>query len=434
MYCRRGDTMDKIINIQNISKMYRLYEKPIDRMYEALSIKKKSLHTDHFALKDVTFSIDKGEIVGFIGKNGAGKSTLLKIITGLLTPSEGNIQIKGSISALLELGTGFNPEYSGIENIYLYGTMLGKSHDEVEKEVPSVIDFADIGEFIHQPVKTYSSGMFARLAFSVAINVKPDILIVDEILAVGDLDFQLKCMNKMKEMMLNGTTVLFVSHDINQIKRFCTRAIWLKNGELIEDGNVNVVSDHYLDYLKLESRDKDLAEEIFSKEAMNQDEDFDLKNMKKSLSQIDKNYIENEDCKAEIRNFQIVDKSGKEITVFDKDEKLYLILDYYVNDLSIQKPVAGICIRRIDDEYMCGFNTLLDSVKIPWNRGMNRLILEYSYGCLLMGGSYYFDAALFDETATIPIQYISRIKEFEVRNEYIAEGIFAMPHAWNCEG
>lgn len=411
--------MNQIISVQNVSKLYRLYERPIDRMYEALSMSKKSLHTDHYALNNVSFSIAKGEIVGFVGKNGAGKSTMLKIITGLLTPSEGKIKVNGVISALLELGTGFNPEFNGIENIYLYGTMLGKTHEEVKKEIPGIIKFADIGEFIQQPVKTYSSGMFARLAFSVAINVKPDILIVDEILAVGDLDFQLKCMNKMKEMMMGGTTVLFVSHDINQIKRFCTRAIWLKDGQMMEDGEVNLVCDHYLDYLKLSNK---ANEEINDLSQVEENRDNGLEDI--DLSLVDK---------AEIIRFRILNRYGQEISQFDKDEVLYLSLEYAVSDTTIHNPVVGICIRRIDDEYMCGFNTLLDEIIIPWKQGLNRIVLEYSCGCLLMGGSYYFDAAIFDETATVPIQYISRIKEFEVQNEYKAEGIFAMPHKWKSE-
>lgn len=414
-----------IIKIDNLSKVYRLYEKPIDRMFEALSISKKIHHTDHYALDQVTFEIKKGEIVGFVGKNGAGKSTLLKIITGLLTPSCGDAKVKGSISALLELGTGFNPEYSGIENIYLYGTMLGKTREEVEKEVPEVIQFADIGDFINQPVKTYSSGMFARLAFSVAINVKPDILIVDEILAVGDLDFQLKCMNKMKEMMRGGTTVLFVSHDINSIKRFCTRAIWLKDGCLMEDGDVNSVTDHYLDYLKVESLERQsnkVKDEVL-------DETNDCEEAK-DLTLTDMGV---ELFKAEIKCLNIRGHVDEETIIITRDEPLIIELEYEVFDQNVDHPVIGIAVRRIDDVYMCGLNTLLDEMKIPWKLGINKICLSYQLGTLLMGGKYYFDAAIFDETATVPIQYISRIKEFEISDGYRAEGIYVIPHKWDCE-
>lgn len=416
---------DSIIEIESLTKVYRLYEKPIDRMYEALSLSKKIHHTDHYALDDVSFKIKKGEIVGFVGKNGAGKSTLLKVITGLLTPSSGQARVKGSISALLELGTGFNPEYSGIENIYLYGTMLGKSRDDVEKEIPEVIQFADIGDFIHQPVKTYSSGMFARLAFSVAINVKPDILIVDEILAVGDLDFQLKCMNKMKEMMYGGTTVLFVSHDINSIKRFCTRAIWLRDGKLIEDGDVNAVTDHYLDYLKVESMERKKIEDKRENETEVHSEN--------KVEELTLNDMGVESFKAEISSMKVYNQDGNESAMFSINEKISIELNYEVFDDNVNHPVIGIAIRRIDDVYMCGLNTLLDQISIPWNKGMNKVILNYPMGSLLMGGKYYFDAAIFDETATVPIQYISRIKEFEISDGYRAEGIFVVPHVWECE-
>lgn len=409
-----------IIEVESLSKVYRLYERPIDRMYEALSISKNVRHTDHYALKNVDFNIYKGEIVGFVGKNGAGKSTLLKVITGLLTPSQGSAKVRGTISALLELGTGFNPEYSGIENIYLYGTMLGKTRDEVEKEVPEVIEFADIGEFIYQPVKTYSSGMFARLAFSVAINVKPDVLIVDEILAVGDLDFQLKCMNKMKEMMYGGTTVLFVSHDINSIKRFCTRAIWLKDGMLMEDGDVNSVTDHYLDYLKVESIEK--------KNIKNSQE-----TKEKQVEEYTIDNYDNQTFKAEIKGLSILNNEGKDISLLKRDDEITVRLTYEVYDEMVKHPVAGIAIRRIDDVYMCGLNTLLDNYSIPWQKGINNIDLEYKLGILLMGGKYYFDAAIFDETATVPIQYISRIREFEINDGYKAEGIYVIPHIWKSE-
>lgn len=187
------------IKIENLSKIYKLYDKPIDRLKEALSISRKKRHKDYYALNDINLEIKKGEIVGIVGTNGSGKSTILKIITGVLTPTTGTINIDGKISALLELGAGFNPEYTGIENIYLNGTMLGYSKEEMETKIPKIIEFADIGDFIYQPVKTYSSGMFARLAFAVSINVDPDILIVDEALSVGDTRFQKKCYRKMEE-------------------------------------------------------------------------------------------------------------------------------------------------------------------------------------------------------------------------------------------
>ncbi|MGL5152597.1 MAG: ABC transporter ATP-binding protein, partial [Clostridium sp.] len=247
--------MDTMISIKNLVKKYNMYEKPIDRLKETLSFSKKVYHKDFKALDGLTFDVLKGDAIGILGKNGSGKSTLLKMVTGVLTPTSGDIIIRGKIAAILELGAGFNPEYSGIENIYLNGTMMGYSEEDMSSRLASIIEFADIGDFINQPVKIYSSGMFARLAFAVAINVDPDILIVDEALAVGDTRFQIKCINKMKELKNNGTTILFVSHATEQVKRFCNKAIWIKNGKIEAMGESSEIVDLYEDFMKYEAVD-----------------------------------------------------------------------------------------------------------------------------------------------------------------------------------
>jgi teichoic acid transport system ATP-binding protein len=237
------------IKVSHLTKVYKLYDKPIDRLKESLHPLKKQYHKDFYALNDINFEIKKGETVGIIGKNGAGKSTLLKIITGVLTPSSGHVHVNGRISSLLELGAGFNPEYTGIENIYLQGTLMGYSHNEMELKIDEILSFADIGDFVHQPVKMYSSGMFARLAFAVAINVEPDILIVDEALAVGDAGFVLKCMNKMKEIKEQGATILLVTHDTQSIKTFTSKSIWINNGKLEIIDNSKIVCERYMEFL-----------------------------------------------------------------------------------------------------------------------------------------------------------------------------------------
>ncbi|MCM1100380.1 MAG: ABC transporter ATP-binding protein [Acetatifactor muris] len=221
---------ENIIEVVDLSKIYKLYDNPKDRFYETVSLRKKVRHTDKYALKGINFNVKKGETVGIIGTNGSGKSTLLKIITGVLSPSSGEVIVKGRISALLELGAGFNPEYTGIENIYLNGRMMGYTKKEMELRLPSVVEFADIGEYINQPVKMYSSGMFARLAFSVAINVEPEILIVDEALSVGDIFFQNKCFRKFSELRDKGITILFVSHDLESMKAMTSRVLWIEQG------------------------------------------------------------------------------------------------------------------------------------------------------------------------------------------------------------
>ena len=239
-----------MIEVKNLTKTYKMYKNPAERVKEALFPKRfEHKIRDFYALNGVSFQIEKGETVGIIGKNGSGKSTLLKILTGVINQSSGEKKMNGSVSALLELGTGFNPEYSGIENIYLNGTIMGIPKDETEKKIEEICDFAEIGDFINQPVKNYSSGMFVRLAFAVAINTDPEILIVDEALAVGDYRFQAKCYNKFEEMKERGKTILFVSHDIDAVRRFCTRAIWLDGGKVVMDGDVNSVSSKYMEFI-----------------------------------------------------------------------------------------------------------------------------------------------------------------------------------------
>jgi ABC-type polysaccharide/polyol phosphate transport system ATPase subunit len=229
--------MSTAISVKHLTKIYKLYDKPIDRLKESLHPLKKSYHRDFYALNDVSFEIKRGETVGIIGKNGAGKSTLLKIITGVLTPTSGSVHVHGRIASLLELGAGFNPEYTGIENIYFQGSLMGYTREEMESKIDEILAFADIGDFVHQSVKMYSSGMFARLAFAVAINVDPDVLIVDEALSVGDSMFQHKCTARMRELIEFGTTILFVSHSIDSVRALCDKAIW------IQDGSIKMIGD-----------------------------------------------------------------------------------------------------------------------------------------------------------------------------------------------
>lgn len=223
---------DIAIKIEHLSKVYKLYSHPLDRLKESLHPFGKKYYHDYYALNDVSFEIRKGETVGIIGRNGAGKSTLLKIITGVLTPTSGSVQVNGRIASLLELGAGFNPEMTGLENIFFSGTIMGFSHKEMETKLDAILAFADIGEFIHQPVKTYSSGMYVRLAFAINVAVKPEILIVDEALAVGDALFQKRCYQYMEKLVANGTTLLFVSHEQESVRTLTNRAILLNHGKI----------------------------------------------------------------------------------------------------------------------------------------------------------------------------------------------------------
>lgn len=232
------------IKVSNLEKKYKLYSKQIDRVKESLNPFKKRYHKDYFALKNISFEVESGEVIGLIGRNGAGKSTLLKILTGIIAPTSGIVEKKGKVSSLLELGAGFNPELSGIENIYFNGMLMGYSRNMIECKLDEIIEFADIGEYIEQPVKTYSTGMYLRLAFATAVNIDPEILIIDEILSVGDLDFQVKSMYKIKSL-IETSTVIFVSHNMETVKEICSRAIMIDKGEIKMDGKTNDVIKYY---------------------------------------------------------------------------------------------------------------------------------------------------------------------------------------------
>ncbi len=233
------------IEIKDLVKVYKLYDRARDRVKDAFGLSKGKAHKLHYALNGVNLCIRKGETVGIIGTNGSGKSTILKIITGVLSPTAGQVRVDGRISALLELGAGFNQEYNGIENVYLNGTMMGFSDREIDEKLPDILEFADIGDYVNQPVKTYSSGMFVRLAFAVAINIEPEILIVDEALSVGDVFFQAKCYHKFEEFKKMGKTIVFVSHDLSVISKYCDRVFLLNKGTLLGEGSPKEMIDAY---------------------------------------------------------------------------------------------------------------------------------------------------------------------------------------------
>lgn len=244
------------IKVSHLTKVYKLYDKPVDRLKESLNPLKKKYHKEFYALNDVSFEIKKGETVGIIGKNGAGKSTLLKIITGVLTPSSGHVHVNGRIASLLELGAGFNPEYTGLENIYLQGTLMGYTKEEMDSKIDEILAFADIQDFVYQPVKMYSSGMFARLAFAISVNVQPDILIVDEALSVGDAPFVNKCYKKINDFVKNGMTLLFVSHSVDTVVSLCNRALLIENGICIMNDSAEKVINTYNKRNRIQNKDQ----------------------------------------------------------------------------------------------------------------------------------------------------------------------------------
>lgn len=408
---------DTMIKVEHVSKKYKLYNAPVDRMKEALSVKKKTYHREFFALEDINFTVDQGEILGIVGVNGSGKSTLLKIITDVLTPSSGSVIVNGKISALLELGAGFNPEYTGIENIYLNGTLLGYTNSEMKEKIPAIIKFAEIGDFIYQPVKSYSSGMFARLAFAVAINVDPDILIVDEALSVGDLNFQIKCMKKFDEFRNAGKTILFVSHDVNAIKRYCTRTIWIKQGHLVADGSTDDVTDRYLDFL----HSAEASEFRSDGKEVNNEPSEDIEYESQNPNDIGR-----------ITNIRLLDKDANETQDIQFGDEMSVELEYIMKREDVGEIVLGIAIYAKDNQYICGLNTLLDKHHVNYKKGKNKIILHYQKMNIL-GGTYSFDIAIYEKNAQVPIDYKSRACEFIMHAPYIGEGTCIIDHSWKSE-
>ena len=283
---------NKKIIIDNVTKIYNMYNSPTDRLKEAFSFRNSCFHTEFYALKNITFDVEEGEIIGIMGRNGAGKSTLLKIITGVLQPTFGSVNISGRISSLLELGAGFNPEYSGIDNIYFYGTIMGLTHTDITSKINDILEFAEIGDYVYQPVKTYSSGMFARLAFSCAINVEPDVLIVDEILSVGDIRFQSKCFKKFREFKEKGVTILYVGHDISTMRSFCDRCIWLNQGEIVDMGDPTYISAKYVEFMYLDDISDFTSYKVFQKgeqkKSKDENEGKNKENLENAVTTVEK--------------------------------------------------------------------------------------------------------------------------------------------------
>ena len=373
---------DIAISVESLSKVYKLYNKPKDRFKEALSISKKRYSREHYALKDISFQIKKGETVGIIGTNGSGKSTILKIITGVLNPTKGDVKIDGRISALLELGAGFNPEFSGIENVYLNGMMIGFSKEEIDEKLEDILAFADIGDFVKQPVKTYSSGMFVRLAFAVAINIDPEILIVDEALSVGDVFFQSKCYNKFEEFKKLGKTILFVSHDLGSITKYCDRAILLNKGTMLAEGNSKAMVDLYKQILVSGDDTAMFKDDHYMDSELRPN---DLKN----------NMIINEkaqdygDGGAIIYDYGITDSDGKVTNTLVKGREFTLTMKIRFNR-NIDNPIFAFTIKDIKGTDITGTNTMYEKINTGSVRDGDKIEVRFSQNLMLQGGEYLF--------------------------------------------
>ena len=364
------------IQVTDVEKVYNLYDKPSDRIKEALGFGRGKHHTQHHALKGVDLTIRQGECVGIIGTNGSGKSTLLKIITGVLNPTGGSVTVNGRISALLELGAGFNMEYNGIENIYLNGTMIGFSEKEIDEKMDAILEFADIGEYVYQPVKTYSSGMFVRLAFAVAINIDPEILIVDEALSVGDVFFQAKCYHKFEEFKEMGKTIVFVSHDLSSISKYCDRVVLLNQGTKLGEGEPKKMIDIYKQvlvgqYAIPESDNGNLLddEEVRRAAAGNPE------------------LLEYGSKKAVITEYYITDEKGTKTPAILKGSTFTIHMKVRMEE-DLQAPIFAFTIKNVRGTEITGTNTMFEKAFLEPVKAGEEKEVTFTQNMNLQGGDY----------------------------------------------
>ena len=389
------DTKQLAIHVEGLNKVYRLYDHNRDRLIDSLGLARKKRYREHFALKNVDLDVHHGECVGIIGTNGSGKSTILKIITGVLNPTSGNVQVNGRISALLELGAGFNYEYNGIENVYLNGTMIGFSEKEIDEKLQDILDFADIGDYVYQPVKTYSSGMFVRLAFAVAINIDPEILIVDEALSVGDVFFQAKCYHKFEEFKKQGKTILFVSHDLSAISKYCDRAVLLNQGVKLGEGSPRDMIDIYKQVLvgqyELPSGDKkaNLAadEDIRKAAAEKADGTEGKKDHAEPVPGVNVQALEYGTKEAEILEYYMTDGAGLRTSAILKGEPFTLHMKVRAHK-DLPAPIFALSIKNIKGVEITGTNTMVEKSFLESVKAGEALDITFTQRVRLQGGEY----------------------------------------------
>ena len=392
------------LDLQNIRKIYRIYQYPAQRLKEI--ILRRPFHTEFAALENINFSVSKGETFGIIGENGAGKSTLLKILAKTLKPTSGNILIHGRSAALLELGAGFNPELTGEENIYLNAYLMGLTKTEIEAKKEEIIDFSELGDFINRPVKTYSSGMHVRLAFSIATCVNPEILIIDEALSVGDQHFQKKCIDRMMQFKKEGRTIFFCSHSLYLVQELCNRSVWLKNGRMEMYGKTSKVINAYNDWVRAKEAGMNSADEALKT--------AEEKGKEKPVW---------------IENVKLIDNGGYETAVLKSGQPARLrIRIRKAASANLIRGTVGIAINRNDEETVYGVTTKLDGIEpINFYDGQEFTIIFPTFP--LLAGQYYVLVALADDHALHPYDFY-KTKMFSVENLFSDLGIVRLEHSW----
>lgn len=387
--------MDAVV-VEQVSKNYRIYAKPADRFRE-LAFRRRNLHRDFWALKSVSFRVKQGSTLGIIGENGSGKSTLLQIVAGTLKATEGTIALSGRVAALLELGAGFNPEFTGRENAFLNGAILGFSEEEIVRKLPEIERFAEIGSFIDQPVKTYSSGMYVRLAFAISINVDPEILLVDESLSVGDVYFQQRCMRKIRQMKESGKTIMFVSHDTAAVKNLCDEALWLEHGKVMEVGDPDVVAARYLAAMTM--RKDPYAVEATTEKTTRPDsvpavpQSWGL--VVRTLPNVDQRWGTGQ---AEILGIQLLDEKCRLVDSLDHGERLTVRVSARFKE-EVKSPNLGYILRNRLGEDISGANTSSEGVVLPPAVSGQVYTVDFHLKLpLLQPGNYYFTVAVANGT------------------------------------
>ena len=405
---------------------YKLYDDPKDRMREALHPFRKKYHRDFYALKDINLAVKKGEILGIVGKNGSGKSTLLKIISRVLHPTKGTVQVNGRISALLELGSGFNPEFTGMENIYFYGSILGFSRSQMDEKVGDILDFADIGQFIQQPVKTYSSGMKARLAFAVSTAADPEVLVIDEVLAVGDIKFQRKCFVRLEQFKHTKRTMLLVSHSLNTINQICDKVLLLHKGNRIDCGEPKFITNIYhkmlfgpgIDAKKVKvtpstESGKTLHRGNVHGSAWNKEGDSGqviTATKKHNLGE-----IRTGTKKAEITDFGFVDQQGNLSTILDSAQE-YTIFVRAIFHQEADDPIVGYLIKNLTGVSLSGTNTYHQKLTVPRQEKNYILEARFHITMWLAPGKYFLTVTI----GKFEDMYDARLDalNFEVQGQY----------------
>ena len=402
--------MTVALGVENVSKQYRTYARPSDRLKESITRGRLRRHQEFWALRDVSFELDKGSTVGVVGPNGCGKSTLLQIIAGTLEPTHGNVWHEGRVAALLELGAGFDPEFSGVENVYMNASLLGLSRRETDRLFPSIERFAEIGQFLYQPVKTYSSGMFVRLAFAIAASIEPEILLVDEALAVGDAVFQHRCLRRMQELQERGTTVLFVSHDLAAVRALCARAILLNAGRIIEDGKPAEVLNRYQKIIM--AREQAYEESTTaSGETTAVDE---------SLPPLCYTYRHGNGS-AEIIAAELTDAARHGVEIVETGESLLMRLVVRSNR-NIDQPVIGFLIRNRHGISAYGTNTKEQQIELGAVRRGEVLEAVFSFNCWLGIDDYSISCAVHSHDGEA-YDWLDGVRFFRVTSQHLIEGI-----------